>query len=186
MGAQSPHRARGVPSVTLATMALGDAARGVVRHPMRAYYVPIAAAALLGSSAFMPWIVVGDRRVGGVPDFAGLWVLALAVLAVILACLSIATRKNSRHPLLLVGLFAFGVLLLGEQLLARTASQQGWANAQARAIVEGVEAPPAVAPLMAPGAYMGLAASTIIALFGLTVVFKRAPQIYAEAEDDDA
>jgi len=153
---------------------------------MRTYYVPIAAAALLGSSAFTPWIVVGDRRFGGVPDFAGLWVLALAGLAVVLACLSIATRKNSRHPLLLVGLFAFGVLLLGPRLLARTASQQGWANAQARAIIEGGEATSAVATLIAPGVYLGLAASAVIALFGLTVVVKRSPQIYAEAEDDDA
>jgi hypothetical protein len=132
---QTPREPAGSLSATLATMALGDAVRGVVRHPMRTYYVPIAAAALLGSSAFTPWIVVGDRRFGGVPDFAGLWVLALAGLAVVLACLSIATRKNSRHPLLLVGLFAFGVLLLGPRLLARTASQQGWANAQARAII---------------------------------------------------
>ena len=38
---------------------------------------------------------------------------------------------------------------------------------------------------MAPGAYLGLAAATIITLFGLTVVVKRAPQIYAHAEDDD-
>ena len=39
---------------------------------------------------------------------------------------------------------------------------------------------------MGRGARLGLAASTLIVLFGLTVVVKRAPQIYAEAEDDDA
>ena len=38
---------------------------------------------------------------------------------------------------------------------------------------------------MAPGAYLGLGASTVIALFGLTVVVKRAPQIRALPEDDD-
>lgn len=134
----------------------------------------------------MPWIAVGAQRFGGVPDIAGLWVLALAILAVILAGLSIATRKNSRHPLLLVGLFAFGVLLLAERLMERSAAQQGWATAQARAIVEGGDVTPALEPVMASGAYVGLAAATIISLFGLTVVFKRAPQVYAEAEDDDA
>ena len=152
---------------------------------MRAYYWPIAAGVLLGSSAFMPWIAVGTRRFGGVPDIAGLWVLGLAILAVVLAGLSIATRKNSRHPLLLVGLFAFTTLFLAERLMDRTAAQQGWAAAQARAIVEGVAAQPTLEPVMAPGAYIGLAASTLITLFGLTVVVKRVPQIYAEAEDDD-
>ena len=159
---------------------------GIVRHPMRAYYWPIAAGVLLGSSAFMPWIAVGEQRFGGVPDLAGLWILALAALAVILAWLSLVTRKNSRHPLLLVGLFAFGVLILAEQLMARTAVQQGWATSQARAIVEGGRATPAAEPIMAPGAYLGLAAASMITIFGLTVVVKRAPRIYAEAEDDDA
>ena len=166
-------------------MALRDAVRGTLRHPMRAYYLPIAAGVLLASSAFMPWIAVGNRRLGGVPDIASFWVLGLAILAVVLAGLSISTRKNSRHPLLLVGLFAFGVLFLAERLMERTASQQGWATAQARAIVEGVAVPPALEPVMAPGAYLGLAAATFITLFGLSVVVRRAPQIYAQAEDDD-
>ena len=166
-------------------MALRDAVGGMVQHPMRAYYLPIAAAVILGSSAFMPWIVVGNRRLGGVPDVGSLWVVGLAILAVVLAGLSIFTRKNSRHPLLLVGLLAFAVLFLGERLMERTAAQQGWAAAQARAIVDGVAVAPLLEPVMAPGAYLGLAAATIITLFGLTVVVKRAPQIYAHAEDDD-
>ena len=165
-------------------MALGDAVRGTIRHPMRAYYLPIAAAVLLGASTFMPWIAVDTPR-GGAPGIAGLSVLGLAIMAVVLSGLSIATRKNSRHPLLLVGLFAFGVLLLTERLMVRSASQQGWAAAQARAIVDGVAMSPVVEPVMAPGAYLGLTAATLIALFGLTVVFKRAPQIYANPEDDD-
>jgi hypothetical protein len=158
----------------------------VVRHPMRAYYVPIGAGLLLGASTFMPWIEVGEQRFGGVPDLAGLWVLGLAGLVIALAVASIVTRKNSRHPLLLVGLLAFGILFLSERLMERAASQQGWVTAQARAIVEGGSAAPALAPNMARGVRLGLGASTLIVLFGLTVVVKRAPQIYAEAEDDDA
>ena len=159
--------------------------RGTIHHPMRAYYLPIAAAVPLGASAFMPWIAVGAQHPGGVPSIAGLWILGLAILAVILSGLSISTRKNSRHPLLLVGLCAFGVLFLAEQLMERNAAQQGWAAAQARAIVDGVALSPALEPVMAPGAYLGLTAATCITLFGLTVVFKRAPRIYAHAEDDD-
>ena len=157
----------------------------VIRHPMRAYYWPIVAGLALGGSAFMPWIVVGEQRFGGVPDLAGIWVLGLAVMAVVLGGLSITTRKNSRHPLLLVGLAAFGVLFLAEQLMERAATQQGWATAQALAIVEGRQAVSAAEPTMAPGAYVGLTAAGFIVLFGLTVVVKRAPTIYAEPEDDD-
>ena len=166
-------------------MALRDAVRGTIRHPMRAYYLPIAAAVILGASTFMPWIAIGTQRLGGVPDIAGFWVLGLAALAVVLAGLSISTGKNSRHPLLLVGLFAGGVLFLAERLMERNASQQAWAAAQARAIVDGVAASSTPEPTMATGAYLGLAAATIIALFGLTVVVQRAPQIYALADDDD-
>ena len=102
----------------------------------------------------MPWIAVGTVRLGGVPDIAGLWILGLAILAMVLAGLSIATRKNSRHPLLLVGLFAFGILFLAERLMERTATQQGWAAAQARAIVNGVAVPKTFEPVMAIGAYL--------------------------------
>ena len=166
-------------------MAPWELLRRIIRHPMRAYYLPMTAGVILGSSAFMPWIAVGTVRLGGVPDIAGLWILGLAILAMVLAGVSIATRKNSRHPLLLVGLFAFGILFLAERLMERTATQQGWAAAQARAIVNGVAVPKTFEPVMAIGAYLGIAASVVITLFGLTVVVKRAPQIYALSEDDD-
>ena len=157
----------------------------IVRHPMRAYYWPISSGLLLGSSTFMPWMTVGDQHYGGIPDVTALWIFGLAVLVVTLGGLSIVTRKNSRHPLLLVGLFAFGILFLAEQLMERTAAQQSWAASQARAIVAGGRAAPTAEPAMASGTYLGLAASTMITLFGLTVMVSRAPQIYAEAEDDD-
>ena len=54
---------------------------------------------LLAGSAFMPWILIGDNAFGGVPSLSGFWVLALAILVVVLAALSFITRKNSRHPL---------------------------------------------------------------------------------------
>ena len=177
-------------SVTAATlvvhsplMSVGPMIRGVARHPMRAYYWPIAA--VLAASAFMPWISVGAVPLKSVPDLAGIWVLLCAILAVVLAVLSIVTRKNSRHPLLLVGLCAFGILFLSEQLMERSAAQQGWSTAQARAIVQGGPARATADPTVATGAYVGLTASTVISLFGLTVVFKRAPQIHASATDDD-
>lgn len=159
---------------------------GAVRHSMRAYYLPLAAGFVLAASAFMPWIMMGEQRIGGLPSPAGFWILGLGVLAAVLAALSVITRRNSRHPLLLVGLAAFGVLLTAERLLERSAAQQAWARSQARAIVGG-EAPAAVPdPAMASGAWVGLSAAAVIALFGLTIVVRRAAQPYAEPEDDDA
>ena len=157
-----------------------------MRHGMRAYYLPLAAGVLLAASAFMPWMLMGKLRVGGVPGVAGLWVLGLGVLAMVLAALSVVTRKNSRHPLLLVGLAAFAVLLTSERLMERQVSEQAWARSQARAIVAGGAPDELPEPAMALGAWLGLSAAGVITLFGLTIVVRRAAQPYAEPEDDDA
>ena len=157
-----------------------------VHHRMRAYYLPLVAGLLLIFSAFLPWILVGDISLGGVPDIAGLWILALGMLAAVLASLSIITRKNSRHPLLVVGLAAFAILFLAAKLMERSASEQVWAVSQARAIVSGVRAPAQSPTTLGAGAYVGLTASGVLVLFGLTVVVKRVYSPYIEPEDDDA
>ncbi len=152
---------------------------------MRAYYVPAAAGVLLAVSAFLPWMTVGDAGLGGVPDPAGWWILGLGAIAVLLAGLSIWTRKNSRHPLLLVGLTACAILFLGYQWMARAVRNAVWAQTQARAIVEQI--PVGAAPETSPGIgiYLGLVAATVLVMFGLTIVIKRVPQAYAKDEDDD-
>jgi hypothetical protein len=152
---------------------------------MRAYYVPLSAGIILMLSAFLPWMFLGETRVGGVPDPAGFWVLGLGVLAVTLAVASLWTRKNSRHPLLVVGLAAFAVTFLGYQWLSRSVRETAWARAQAEAIVNGtpVQTPPATAVGM--GIYLGVAASVVLVLFGLTIVIKKTPRAYAVSEDDD-
>lgn len=158
----------------------------IVHHGMRAYYLPVACGIALAASAFLPWMTVGDRDMGGVPSVAGFWVLGLGLLATLLATLSILTRRNSRHPLLLVGLAAFAILWLGERYLERSTADQLWAREQARSIVSGA-GPADVPPLaMGAGAYLGLAAAGYITLFGLTVVVRQVAAPYAEPEDDDA
>jgi hypothetical protein len=152
---------------------------------MRAYYVPAAAGALLIVSAFLPWLHVGGVSLGGVPETAGWWVLVLGSLAVLLAVLSIITRKNSRHPLLLVGLTAFAIIFLGYQWMARAVRNSAWAQAQARAIVENTPVGAAPDISMGPGIYLGLFASVVLVGFGLTIVIKRVPRAYAVSEDDD-
>ena len=109
-------------------MSLMGVLGGAARHSMRAYYLPLLAGFALATSAFMPWIMMGEQRIGGLPSAAGFWILGLGLLAVVLAVLSVITRKNSRHPLLLVGLAAFAILLTAERLLERAAAQQAWAR----------------------------------------------------------
>lgn len=152
---------------------------------MRAYYIPAAAGVVLIVSAFLPWMRIGDVSLGGVPETGGLWILGLGGLAVLLAGLSIWTRKNSRHPLLLVGLAAFAIMFLGYQWMSRTVRDAAWAQAQASAIVTGVPADAAPDATVGPGIYLGVLAALTLVLFGLTIVVKRVPSAYAVPEDDD-
>ena len=152
---------------------------------MRVYYIPAAAGVLLIVSAFLPWLMVDDLSLGGVPDPAGGWIFGLGLMAVLLAGLSIWTRKNSRHPLLLVGLSAAAIIFLGYQWMSRTLRDSVWAQTQARAIVENVPAGAPPEASVGAGIYLGLAAAVVLVLFGLTIVIKRAPRAYAISEDDD-
>jgi hypothetical protein len=157
--------------------------RAVVQHRMRAYYLPIAAGILLVISAFLPWVWVGTEELGGAPGTAGFWIIGLGVLAIVLASLSIATRKNSRHPLLVIGLVALGILVLGYRLLERSAREQAWATSHARAIVEGIRTPAAAETEIGLGIYLGLAAALLLVGFGLTIVIKRVAKPYAERDE---
>ena len=159
--------------------------RGMFRPGMRAYIVPLAAGAALSVSAFLPWVVVGGESLIGVPDTAALWVAGLGASAVVLATLSLITRRNSRHPLLLVGLIALGILFLSWRIMPRTISARARTRSQAVAIVENRapgETPPVAVGL---GIYLGLVASLTIVGFGLTIVVRRAARPYALAEADD-
>jgi hypothetical protein len=151
---------------------------------MRAYYLPLVAGALLVASAFLPWIVHGGVGFGGFPSASGLWILALGLAAMLLATLSVITRKNSRHPLLLVGLVALAVEFLAWQWMQRSVSEQAWASANAAAIVAGGRAASVAQTRLGPGLYLGIPAAIVIVLFGLTIVVKKAASPYAPPEDD--
>lgn len=153
-------------------------------HRMRAYYLPFAAGAVLVVSAFLPWVMIGGVGVGGVPAASALWILGLGVAAMILAALSVVTRRNSRHPLLLVGLVALAVQFLAWQWMRRAVAEQAWANAQASAIVAGGAAAEVGVPTVGSGIYLGIAAAVVIVLFGLTIVLKKVARPYAPPEDD--
>ncbi len=151
---------------------------------MRAYYVPLAAGVVLTASAFLPWVTHAGIGVGGVPSASALWILGLGVAAIVLATLSVITRRNSRHPLLVVGLVALAIEFLAWQWLRRSVAEQAWASAQAAAIVAGGQAPEVAQTSAAVGLYLGVAAASVIVLFGLTIVIKQSSSPYAAPEDD--
>jgi hypothetical protein len=158
---------------------------GIFRPGMRAYFIPFTAGLVLSASAFLPWVIVGEQSMAGVPDLWAIWVAGLGGLAAVLALLSLITRKNSRHPLLVIGLFALGIMFLSWRILPRTVGERALTISQAFAIVENT--PMATAPDAAVGIgiYVGLVSSLVLVGFGLTIVVKRAVTPYAVTSADD-
>ena len=157
----------------------------IFRRGMRGYFIPLTAGVVLAVSAFLPWVVVSGVEMRGVPDVPGLWIAGLGGLAAVLAFLSLITRKNSRHPLLVIGLIALGIMFLSWRILPRTAGERALTISQAFAIVEdtAIAAPPDAA--VGSGIYVGLVASAIIVAFGLTIVIKRVHKPYTVVSADD-
>lgn len=155
------------------------------RPGMRTYFVPLAAGIVLTVSAFLPWVVVGDVSMTGVPDVPALWVAGLGGLATVLAILSLITRKNSRHPLLIVGLFSLGITFLSWRVMPAAVGERARTASQAFAIVEGRPFGDVPAAVVGFGLYVGLVASVVLVGFGLTIVIKRVKQPYVVAPADD-
>ena len=158
---------------------------GIFRQGMRGYFVPLIAGLVLLASVFLPWVIVGDAAIAGWPDVEAMWVAGLGALAAVLALLSLITRRNSRHPLLLIGLFSLGITFLSYQIMPRAAGERANTLTQAMAIVD--EHPAGVAPTAAVGygLYLGLAASAALVGFGLTIVVRRASAVYVVSSPDD-
>jgi len=152
---------------------------------MRAYFVPFVAGVVLAVSAFFPWVILGELPLVGFPDTAALWIVGLGLTATLLAALSLITRKNSRHPLLVVGLMALGIMFLSWRLMPRAAANRALTHSQALAIVDQTEMGPAPTAAAGSGIFIGLAASAVIVCFGLTIVIRRVARPYASAPDDD-
>jgi hypothetical protein len=152
---------------------------------MRGYYVPLVAGIVLTASTFLPWVTIGETTVLGYPNLPAVWVAGLGAIAAVLATLSLITRKNSRHPLLVVGLIALGIMVLSWRILPRSIGARALSLLQAQAIVEGTSVGESPEALIGSGIYVGLASSAAIVLFGLTIVVKRVARPYAVASPDD-
>jgi len=159
--------------------------RDIFSPGMRAYFIPLAAGIVLAASAFLPWVIVGDVSMAGAPDAAALWVAGLGALAATLALLSLMTRRNSRHPLLIVGLIALGITVLSWRVMPGAAAERASTIAQAFAIVENTRVGIAPVADVGVGLYLSVAASCVLVAFGLTIVVKRVSQPYVVASPDD-
>jgi hypothetical protein len=157
----------------------------IFRRGMRGYFVPFVAGIVLALSAFLPWVIVSGEAMNGVPDIPGLWIVGLGALAAILAMLSLITRKNSRHPLLIVGLVALGIMFLSWRILPRSAGERALTVSQAVAIVENTPMGDAPKADVGSGIYLGLGASAVIVAFGLTIVIKRVSKPYVVPDPND-
>ena len=155
------------------------------RPGMRAYFVPLVAGMALATSAFLPWVIVGEISLPGFPDTMALWVLSLGAVAALLAILSLITRKNSRHPLLLVGLMALGIMFLSWRIMPRVVADRALTRSQAIAIVEDRPLGEPPVAFVGSGIYLGLVAAVVLVGFGMTIVVKRASHAYAVADPDD-
>ena len=160
-------------------------AGGIFRPGMRAYFIPLGAGMALTISAFLPWVVVDGVARQGIPEVPGLWIAGLGALASVLATLSLITRKNSRHPLLVIGLIALGIMFLTWRIMPRLAGEQALTISQAIAIVENMPLGQTPIALVGGGIYLGLAAAGVLVGFGLTIVIKRASQPWAPVDPDD-
>jgi hypothetical protein len=158
---------------------------GIFRPGMRGYFVPLGAGLALLLSAFLPWVVVGNVSRRGVPDMPALWTAGLGAVAAVLALLSLITRRNSRHPLLVVGLAALAIVFLSWRIMPRLASERAWTAAQARAILSDTPAGAPPVAVAGSGIYLGILASFVIVCFGMTIVVRRASSAYVVVNPDD-
>lgn len=160
-------------------------ATGMLRPGMRAYLIPLVAGLALIACTFLPWITIGGVVLTGFPDVMALWIIGLGALSAALATLSLITRRNSRHPLFIIGLAALAIMFLSWRIMPRAVDNRALTRAQALAIVD--QSSPKIPPnaLVGSGIYVGLGAAATIVAFGFTIVVKRIARPYTTVDSDD-
>jgi hypothetical protein len=154
---------------------------------MRGYLIPLVAGVALVGCTFLPWILIDDVVLTGFPDVLALWIIGLGALSAILATLSLITRRNSRHPLFIVGLAALGIMFLSWRIMPQAIDKRSLTRAQALAIVQQTNPLSPPHAVVGSGIYLGVVAASAIVGFGLTIVVRRVARPYAVADvDDDA
>ena len=133
----------------------------------RDYAVSLAGCAVLGASAFLPWLRIGEVGLPGIPDPVGFFVLGLGVVGVLLSIVGIVSGRNTRQALVLVGLAGLTTLAVVWYNGAATIADRAQARAEAVAIVDNVPVLPVPAVRTAFGLLLGLTGAAAVAGVGL-------------------
>ena len=125
------------------------------------------ASLVLGASAFLPWLSLGNLGLAGVPDPAGYFVAAVGVVGAGLAGGAWRGSRAAGRMLLLPGLAGLTTLAVVALTGPATIADRALAHAEAVALVDNVaaQAPPAVH--LSYGLVVGLLASVVVTAVGL-------------------
>lgn len=135
-----------------------------VRRP---YYVALVGSVALAVATFLPWLRLGDIGLAGIPDPAGLFVLALGGVGLLLSLVSILTRRDTRPGLVLVGLAGLTTLAVVWLTGPATIADRAQARAEAVALVDNVPIQPVPPVGVGFGLLLGIAGAATITAVGL-------------------
>jgi hypothetical protein len=136
----------------------------------------LVASLALAASAFLPWLRLGDVGLAGVPDPAGLFVLALGVLGAGLSLMRLLARRDTRRWLMLVGMAGLTGLIVVWRTGPPTIADRAQAHAEAVALVDNVPMQPVPGVRLGSGLWLGLVSSAALLVAGLNGIIKR-PEI---------
>jgi hypothetical protein len=128
----------------------------------------------MGASSFLPWLRIGEVGLPGISDPAGYFVLGLGAVGALLSLVGLATARNTKHGLVLVGLAGLTTLVVVWFSGAATIADRAQARAEAVAIVDNVPVSPVPAVHAATGLVLGLAGAAAAAAVGLAGAWTRA------------
>lgn len=138
--------------------------------------LPLVASLALAASAFLPWLRLGDIGLAGVPDPAGLFVLALGVVGAVFSLMRLLKRSETRQWLMLVGMAGLTVLIVVWRTGPETIADRAQAHAEAVALVDNVPMQPVPVVRIGAGLWLGLVSSAALLAAGLSGIVRR-PEI---------
>lgn len=137
----------------------------------RAYALSLVGGVALATSAFLPWLRLGDVGLAGIPDPAGFFVLGLGLLGISLSVVGLRGRHHTRQMLVLVGIAALTTLVVVWRTGPATITERAQVRAEAVALVDNVSAVPVPPAGVGVGLLLGVVSAAAIALAGLTGVW---------------
>lgn len=140
---------------------------------LRPFFISLAGSAALVSSAFLPWLRIGEVGLPGIPDPAGYFVLGVGAAGLLLSAAGLVRRAETRPWLTLAGIAGSSALIVVWLIAPTTIADRARARAEAVAIVDNVAVSPVPPVRRGIGLGLGLAGALAITGVGLTGVWSR-------------